>query len=422
MEETTDCTDATDEEVHEIRDIRVIRGRILAAAKSRAMTGLHQQGKSEPSTTWRFVLGVALKAALLFVACNVVFAALEPLETLGAISLYNRIVPGRERLPYGENPAESYNLSLYNVPAMIASHRVAQPKAPDEYRVLIIGDSGTWGWLLDNEDTLAGQINAGGYVTADGRRVDAYNLAYPIMSLTKDLMLLDAATRSVHEPDLIVWPVTAESFPRDRQLTPPLLHNNASRVRALIDGYRLNLDASDPRFVEPDFAGRTIVGQRRALANLLRLQWVGFSWAATGIDRAIPGEVTLRQSDFDQDLSWHDYKEPVRLTGDDLAFDVLAAGVARAGDVPVLIVNEPMYVSSGRNSNLRYNSFYPRWAYDRYRELLAEAARKNGWRYLDVWESIAPEEFTDTPVHLTPEGAAQFAQRVAAAILETANE
>ncbi|HET7089759.1 MAG TPA: SGNH/GDSL hydrolase family protein [Anaerolineae bacterium] len=384
------------------------------------MTGSRQQGKSEPSTTWRFVLGVALKAALLFVACNVVFVALEPLEALGAISLYNRIIPGRERLPYGENPAESYNISLYNVPAMIASHRVEQPKAPDEYRVLIIGDSGTWGWLLDNEDTLAGEINVGEYVTENDRRVVAYNLGYPIMSLTKDLMLLDAAMQ--YEPDLIVWPVTAESFPRDRQLTPPLLHNNASRVRALIKDYRLNLDADDPRFVEPDFIGRTIVGQRRALADLLRLQWVGVSWAATRIDRAIPAEVTLRQSDFDEDVSWHDYTEPVRLTGNDLAFDVLAAGVERAGDVPMLIVNEPMYISSGRNSDLRYNSFYPRWAYDQYRALLAEAADKNGWRYLDVWDSIAPEEFTDTPVHLTPEGSAQFAQRVAAAILETANE
>ena len=384
------------------------------------MTDLRPQEKSEPLATWRFVLGVALKAALLFAACNTVFAALEPLEALGALSLYNRILPGRERLPYGENPAESYNLSLYNVSAMIASHRLAQPKAPDEYRVLILGDSATWGWLLANEDTLAGQVNAGGYVTADGRRVVAYNLGYPIMSLTKDLMLLGAATRSVHEPDLIVWPVTAESFPRGRQLAAPLLQNNAGRVRALIEGYRLNLDANDPRLVDPDFAGRTIVGQRRALADLLRLQAYGFSWAATRIDQAIPAEVTLRQSDFDEDVSWHDYKEPLRLTENDLAFDVLAAGVERAGEVPVLIVNEPMYISSGRNSHLRYNSFYPRWAYDRYRDLLAGAAEKNGWRYLDVWDSIPPEEFTDTPVHLTPEGSAQYAQRVAVAILDTA--
>ena len=34
---------------------------------------------------------------------------------------------------------------------------------------------------------------------------------------------------------------------------------------------------------------------------------------------------------------------------------------------------------------------------------------------------IAPEEFTDTPVHLTPEGATQFAALLAPTILDIAN-
>jgi hypothetical protein len=72
--------------------------------------------------------------------------------------------------------------------------------------------------------------------------------------------------------------------------------------------------------------------------------------------------------------------------------------------VPVLIVNEPTFISSGRNSDLRYNAFYPRWAYDAYRQLLANEAEARGWRYLDLWDIIPPEEFTDTPVHLTLEG------------------
>ncbi len=41
-----------------------------------------------------------------------------------------------------------------------------------------------------------------------------------------------------------------------------------------------------------------------------------------------------------------------------------------AGDVPVLIINEPMFISDGQNSDLRYNSFYPRWAYDQFHRLL----------------------------------------------------
>jgi lysophospholipase L1-like esterase len=296
---------------------------------------------------------------------------------------------------------------------MMNSHVVARPKAPDEFRVLLIGDSGAWGWFLENKDTLAGRMNAERYVTANGRRVVAYNLGYPIMSLTKDLMLLDAAMS--YQPDMIVWLVTLESFPRDKQLAHPILQNNPARVRRLIETYPLELDPNDLRFVVPDFWGQTIVGRRRALADMLRLQLYGVSWAATGIDQFIPREIPLRQSDFDEDIRWQNSTGP--LAEDALAFDVLAAGVKRAGNVPVLIVNEPMYVSSGKNSHLRYNSFYPRWAYDAYRERLGAMAKANDWRYLDTWDSIAPAEFTNTPVHLTPKGSGQLAERIGAAIL-----
>ena len=163
------------------------------------------------AVSWRFILRVVVKATILFVLFNVIFAALNPMETLGRPSLYNHLLPGRERLPYGEQIAESYNLSLNNVPAMFASHAINQPKADDEFRVIILGDSGIWGWFLPNEDTLAGQLNAANHVTHHGSRITAYNLGYPIMSLTKDLLILDEAMR--YEPDLIIWPVTLESFP-----------------------------------------------------------------------------------------------------------------------------------------------------------------------------------------------------------------
>lgn len=363
--------------------------------------------------TWRSLFRILLKAAALFALLNLLFAWANPIETLGRVSLYNTLLPGRLRLPYGENPAQSYNLSLNNVPAMFASHVVSRPKAPDEYRVLLIGDSGTWGWLLENDQTLAAQLNAA-HLTENGRRVTVYNLGYPIMALMKDLLLLDEAMQ--YQPDLIVWPVTLQSFPREQQLFPPLVQNNAERVRRLIAAYDLNLDPNDPRLVTPTFAERTLVGQRRALADWLRLQVYGFSWAYTGIDQFIPDEYPLRSSDFDEDLSWQGYDAPTPLTTDNLAFDVLAAGIARAGDVPVILINEPTYISSGRNSDLRYNAFYPRWAYDAYRDLLAEQAAAHDWRYLDLWDAIPPEEFTDTPVHLSPEGVRLLSESVTSAI------
>ena len=222
-------------------------------------------------------------------------------------------------------------------------------------------------------------------------------------------------------PDLILWPVTLQSFARGRQLDHPLLQNNADRVRALIDQFDLNLDRSDARFVDRTLPEETVVARRRDLADLLRLQGYGLAWAATGIDQAIPADFPLRSSDFDADVSWLDIAEPRPLTDDDLSFDVLRAGLSRAGDVPVLIVNEPMFISDGLNSDLRYNAFYPRWAYDQYRDRLAKEAAAGAWTLLDLWDAVAPERFTDTPVHLDAEGARQYAELLAPGLLAAAN-
>lgn len=354
---------------------------------------------------------VVLKALALFLLLNALFAATRPLDALGRLSVYNTLLPGRARLPYGEVPAEDYNLTLNSLPAMFAAHELSRPKASDEFRVLLLGDSGTWGWFLNNDDTLAGQLNALDLRAADGRRVVVYNLGYPVMSLTKDLLLLDRAM--AYDPDLILWPVTLQSFARGRQLDHPLLQENAAAVRGLIARYDPALDPADARLRDRTWLEETLVASRRDLADLLRLQAYSLAWAATGQDQRIPDEIPQRRNDLDPDTSWLDIPAERPLTNDDLAFDVLAAGVARAGDVPVVIINEPMFISDGANSDIRYNTFYPRWAYDAYRALLGEAAAANGWRYVDLWDAVSPQEFTDTPVHLTPAGTRRLAELLA---------
>lgn len=363
----------------------------------RGMTGI---------STWR----VAIKALALFVAINAAFALTDPLPAIGSLSAYNVLFPGRPRLPYSDFPERAYSLSLYTLNAMFASHEIAAgPKPAGEYRVLLIGDSSVWGFLLRPEDTLAARINAGQHTLPDGRRVRAYNLGYPIMSVTKDLLLLQHALR--YEPDLIVWLVTLESLPRSRQLMHPLVQNNADAIRALIADHRLSLDALDPRLVNPSFIERTLIGQRRNLADLIRLQVYGVLWAATGIDQDYPNYEPAA-IDLEADDSFHDLKPPVLRT-DDLALDVLRAGHQLAGDIPILIVNEPILVSNGRNSDIRYNFFYPRWAYDQYRVIMAEQAQREGWRYLDLWNLVPMTEFTNSAVHLTPEGSHMLAERIA---------
>ena len=92
----------------------------------------------------RFLRNVILKGLALFLLLNLVFAAINP-AGLGRISLYNSIFPGRPRFPFGEDPTQSYNLSLFNLDAMFESHIIASgPKPTSEYRVLIIGDSSSW--------------------------------------------------------------------------------------------------------------------------------------------------------------------------------------------------------------------------------------------------------------------------------------
>jgi hypothetical protein len=362
---------------------------------------------------------ILLKTLALFLLANLVFAFMTPLDAFGRLSAYNVLFPGRLRLPYGDDPTRSYNLSLFNLEAMFASHELAgQPKSPDEFRVIIIGDSSTWGYLLKNSETLAGQINAAQASLEDGRQVRAYNLGYPVMSLTKDLLVLSYALR--YQPDLIIWPFTLESFPYDKQLFPPLLQNNSQAVTQLIEAYQLKVDPAGLAQGETGLIENTIIGARRALADLLRLQLYGVLWAATGIDQEIPDTFPAPISDLPADQSFHNLQPPRLLEGD-IALDVLQAGISMAGRTPILLINEPMFISQGVNSDIRYNYYYPRWAYDDYRALLAGESLRQNWNYLDLWDAVPGSEFTNTAVHLSPAGSAMFAQHVLEAIRSIAS-
>ncbi|MBN1967020.1 MAG: hypothetical protein JW910_20370, partial [Anaerolineae bacterium] len=146
------------------------------------MAGWDWLSKPAQGYSWRFVLRVLVKAGVLFAVLNVLFALLMPLPALGQLSLYNGPLPGRLRLPYGEDAARSYNLSLNSLDAMFAAH-VIDAASDDEFRVLVLGDSSTWGFLLPPEQTLTAHLNALGLTTPDGQRMRFYNLGYPIMSL-----------------------------------------------------------------------------------------------------------------------------------------------------------------------------------------------------------------------------------------------
>lgn len=353
---------------------------------------------------------VIIKATLFLVLFNFAFILMSNFS-FGKLSLYNKIFPGRERFPFGENQ-RGYNLSLFDLDAMFAAHvLVGTPKTEDEYRVLLIGDSSVWGTLLTPEQNLAGQLNSQS-ITACGKNIRAYNLGYPYISLLQELMILDEALQ--YQPDMIVWLTTLESFPKEKQFGAPLVANSPERVKQLIAKYQLPLDPNDPELNHPTTWDQTFVSRRKDLANLIRLQLYGVLWSATGVDQYYPENYERAQTDFEADDTFYNIKqtEPLR---EQLSLDILEAG-QNATDLPMILVNEPILVSDGVNSDIRYNFFYPRWAYDEYRVMLSEFTAQQGVPYLDAWNLVPMDEFTNSGVHLTPFGESLLAEQVGEAI------
>jgi hypothetical protein len=347
-----------------------------------------------------------IKTTLLLVLFNFAFILTSGIP-FGKLSLYNNVFPGRERFPFGET-RESYNLSLFDLDAMFASHVLAgTEKAPDEYRVLLIGDSSVWGTLLTPEQTLAGQLNASD-ITACNKNVHAYNLGYPTISLTKDLMILDQAME--YQPDMVIILTTLDAMPRDKQLASPLVANNAERVRDLIFKYELNASPNDPALNQLSKQEQTFVSRKRAVADLIRLQIYGALWASTSIDQVYPTDYERAQVDLEDSDDYHG----ITLLREALAIDVLDALMSMP--VPTLLVNEPMLISDGANSDVRYNFFYPRWAYDEYRNILSEYTTAHNKMYLDLWDLVPANEFTNSAIHMTPSGEKLLSNKIAEAI------
>jgi hypothetical protein len=103
-----------------------------------------------------------------------------------------------------------------------------------------------------------------------------------------------------------------------------------------------------------------------------------------------------------------------------LLLAALPAGRDIAGKFPVVLVNEPIFIATGMHSDVRYNDLYPRWAYDQYREIVTAQAQASSLTYLDMWNIIPPEFFTDTPLHLNVEGERLLAKHINPTLLSTA--
>lgn len=344
------------------------------------------------------------KGLILFVLINILYALIDP--SLGQVSAYNTIFPGRTRFPFGvgTNP---YSLMVNDLDVMFASHVISAPKMPGEYRVILIGDSSIWGESISIHNTISEQWNRKDD-TCGNREIQFYNLGYPHPSVIKDLLILDKAME--YNPDMVVWFVTGNTLIPRR--SNPLLTTNRERTINLLDRHGIvPFDEDKLAFKEPSFYQKTLWGERSELARLLKLQGLGLLWSITRQDDRISDETSMLSPDVKASNTYRGWGPTVNLKKK-IMFEALSAGHAMAKSIPVLVVNEPIYIATGQNSDIRYNYIYPRWAYDQYREALAAEVQKAGWNYLDLWDAVPVNNFADTGLHPSADGERLMIQKI----------
>ena len=344
-----------------------------------------------------------IKALLFFLIVNILFIPFAPY--VGNLSIYNRLIAGRLRFPFASGRWS--DSSMDELDAIFDSHVIAAgAKPPNEYRVVLLGDSSVWGELLTPGQTLSEQLNAS-HVSCSGRNVRFYNLGYPHPSLIKDFVILAAARK--YQPDLVIWLVTLDTF-RDNSLNPFVVTNQSQTI-SIADQYHIPFDISSLNS-SASIWEQTLMGQRSRLARLMMLQLYGIYWAGAAPSPVDPNSFHPVTNNFHDDPTFAPYK-----TGSDLSTTMLFSWVNYiyqiADGIPLVVVNEPIFVGTGQNSNVRYDSFYPRWAYDQYRAIMNSDSSANHWNYVDFWNIISAAGFSDTALHLSPVGE----QKLAAALI-----
>jgi len=342
-------------------------------------------------------LRILLTAILLFVIFNYAFRFV-PDSALWKVSLYNTVLPGKTRFPLEGDLDLTFDV-----------HEIANsPKQNNEYKVVAIGDSSVWGYLLNQDETFSSMINASGLSTCKGQPIHVYNLGYPGLLVLQDALILKRAL--TYKPDLIIWNVTLLSMLGSKSIIKAngLIRNNVDLAQSLIDQYDLAPGLGPLTRASPP--NQPFLDRREAIARFIKLQLDGIRWQATGGEPVGEGYEPLGMDVKDNTFFERGNLRPPTLNPNLLLFNVLNAGIQMAGNTPVVIINEPIQVVNGANSDIRYDKMYPRWVYDQYRALMTAKTTQAHWDYIDLWNIIPPSQFSDSVFHRTAPGERVFTQ------------
>jgi hypothetical protein len=371
----------------------------------------------------RVYFRIVAKALAILVAFDLLQASFRLERKVENLSLYRRLVPPLSRLDIlRDYPSQV----MWPLEPLLDAHEIGRRKQPGEYRVAVLGDSGSFDLFSPSRDAIPGQMSRIGE-TVRGRRVRAYNLSYHTPNTLKDLVVERHALR--RDPDAIVWFVTLYDLAEDapppfRHFVHLILRANDDDVCELAANYGISTwEIRQMRCGERPWWRESLWldggGRYRDLAILL---------ARAGLDALVPGDpsdsylarkpwigsMPLPESPLFADRGANDPPMP------NSRWKALEAGARMAAGqgVPLLVVNDPIFLASGPLSGREYNSFYARTIYDRYRVALAEYCRIRGIPLLDLWNALPPGEFDNTPQHYRPEGSARIARLVVGKLRE----
>ena len=371
-----------------------------------------------PFTAPRQMKRVFLKALVLLIICDALQMALGLTQALDHWSLYRYFTPPAARLGQALQIGDP---AWWRLDVLFDAHEIAQPKAPDEYRVIFLGDSSTFCLYCSASEAIPQAFTDLG-LTIDGKRVRGYNLAYPGPDWLKDLLILKHALN--YQPDAIVWLVTAKGSSDQPTPAQPEAHLftrlNADELPDL--QRRLGFQVWEmAQFADADeWYQSSILAKGGRIRDWLIL-------VARSLHRALiePGKdmtrvylppgapVTQRPIRFPAEIT---SALPGYGTLPNSRWDLLLAGqrLAQEAGVPLLLVNEPIYLASGLHSDVNYNSDYERGVYDRFRVAMTSFTQEHGLTYLDLWNHLPPEEFSNTPLHYTAGGNRHIAEEMMA--------
>src|SRR5689334_2435203 len=194
--------------------------------------------RGSPFLSLTATLRIFVKAVVLLIILNVVCVALNfnPVDALIRFNSWWLVGHGRARLVY---PSDFQNGQL-PAEALVGAHALAYtPKAADEFRVVVLGESGIAGWGLHDEETFTAQLTARG-VKIGSKHVVAYNLAYPSPNVARDILFLDEAMK--YKPDLVIWfltPAALDDAPSAIGTNAVLFDLNRARLQHLTDTFGL---------------------------------------------------------------------------------------------------------------------------------------------------------------------------------------